>query len=57
MPYYFQLAHDEPHRKFKPAKSAHGELEIRAGCDGAVLATVPLPAAPDADGFVNLKAE
>ncbi|MEP6907465.1 MAG: family 20 glycosylhydrolase [Pseudoxanthomonas sp.] len=56
IPYYFQLAHDEPARKFKPAKSAHGELEIRAGCDGAVLATVPLPASPDADGFVTLKA-
>lgn len=56
MPYYFQLAHDEPSRKFKPAKSAHGELEVRAGCDGAVLATMPLPAAPDADGFLTLKA-
>lgn len=56
LPYYFQLAHDEPARKFKPAKSANGELEIRAGCDGAVLATVPLPAAPDADGFLTLKA-
>ena len=57
MPYYFQLAHDEPARKFKPAKTVHGEMEIRAGCDGAVLATVPLPAAPNADGFVNLKTE
>ncbi|HEY5971576.1 MAG TPA: family 20 glycosylhydrolase, partial [Pseudoxanthomonas sp.] len=56
MPYYFQLAHDEPHRKFKSAKSAHGELEIRAGCEGAMLASVPLPAAPEADGFVALKA-
>nr|WP_310093666.1 family 20 glycosylhydrolase [Pseudoxanthomonas sacheonensis] len=56
MPYYFQLAHDEPARKFKPAASANGELEIRAGCDGAALATVPLPAAPDADGFITLKA-
>jgi hexosaminidase len=50
------LAHDEPARKFKPAKNANGELEIRAGCDGASLATAPLPAAPDADGFVTLKA-
>lgn len=57
MPYYFQLAHDEPHRKFKPAKTTHGELEVRAGCDGAILATMPMPAATDADGFVNLKAE
>ena len=57
MPYYFQLAHDEPHRKFKPAKTAHGELEIRAGCEGVTLASVPLPAVVDADGFVTLKAE
>ena len=56
MPYYFQLAHDESHRGFKPAASAHGELQIRAGCEGAVLASVPLPAAPDADGFVTLEA-
>ena len=57
MPYYFQLAHDESHRKFKPAKTANGELEVRAGCDGAVLAMVPMPAATGADGFVNLEAK
>ncbi len=57
IPYFFQLAHDEPNRKFKPAKSAHGELEIRAGCDGDLLASVPLPAQPDADGFVSLNAK
>ena len=57
IPYYFQLAHDEPARKFKPARSAHGELEIRAGCDGAVLASVPLPAGTDADGFLTLKTD
>jgi hexosaminidase len=56
MPYYFQLAHDEPARKFKPAKTANGELEIRAGCEGKVLATLPMQAAPDADGFLTLKA-
>ncbi len=57
MPYYFQLAHDEPSRKFKPAKTAHGELEIRAGCEGPALASVPLPAAPEADGFATLEAK
>ena len=56
MPYYFQLAHDESHRGFKPATATHGELQIRAGCEGAVLASVPLPPAPDADGFVTLDA-
>ncbi|KAF1711961.1 beta-hexosaminidase [Pseudoxanthomonas sangjuensis] len=56
IPYNFQLAHDEEKRSFKPAKSAHGELVVRAGCDGAELANVPLPAQPDADGFVTLQA-
>ena len=57
IPYYFQLAHDEPHRRFEPARSAHGELDIRAGgCDGRRIASVPMPAAPGADGFVELEA-
>ena len=56
IPYYFQLAGDEPSRKFRPARSAHGELELRDGCDGDLLADVPLPAEPDADGFATLRA-
>ncbi len=56
IPYFFQLAHDEPKRTFLPAKTAHGELELRAGCDGPMLATLPLPARTDADGFVTLRA-
>ncbi len=56
IPYYFQLAGDEPNRRFEPAHAAHGELEVRAGCGGDLLATAPLPAQPDADGFVTLAA-
>ncbi|MFC3714546.1 beta-N-acetylhexosaminidase [Luteimonas soli] len=56
IPYYFQLAGDEGHRKFRPPHGAHGELELRDGCDGELLASVPLPAGPDADGFVTLLA-
>ena len=56
IPYFFQLAGDESHRTFKPAKTAHGELELHAGCDGPLLASVPLPAKPDADGFITLRA-
>lgn len=56
IPYFFQLAHDEPSRTFQPATTTHGELELRAGCDGPLLATVPLPAHPDADGFLTLRA-
>ena len=54
IPYFFQLAHDEHLRGFKPAKAAHGELELHAGCDGPLLATLPMPETPDADGFVTL---
>jgi hexosaminidase len=57
MPYYFQLHKDEANRKFRTPKSAHGELEIHAGCDGELLASVPLPAEPDSNGFVDLKAD
>jgi hexosaminidase len=58
IPYYFQLAHDEPKRRFEKARSAHGEMLIRRGdCTGKVLAQVPLPAQTDADGFVTLRAE
>jgi hexosaminidase len=57
IPYFFQLAHDESHRRFKPARTAHGELEIHAGCDGELLASAPLPARPGADGFVTLDAK
>ncbi|MFL9584246.1 beta-N-acetylhexosaminidase [Stenotrophomonas sp. AB1(2024)] len=57
IPYYFQLAHDEPQRRFVPARSAHGEMDIlNAQCDGKPLASVPLPAKPGADGFITLEA-
>lgn len=56
IPYFFQLAHDEPARKFEPAQSAHGEVVIRAGCDGTTLASLPLPQAPGSGGFLTLKA-
>jgi hexosaminidase len=57
IPYYFQLAHDEPQRKFSPARSAHGEMDVLNGsCDGTPLATVKLPAKPGADGFITLEA-
>ena len=55
MPYYFQLAHDEPARKFMPAQTAHGELLVQAGgCNGNVVARQPLPAKTGADGFLEI---
>ncbi|MDB6164723.1 MAG: beta-hexosaminidase, partial [Xanthomonadaceae bacterium] len=56
IPYLFQLDKDEVNRKFHPASTSSGELEIHAGCDGALLARVPLPPAPAADGFITLPA-
>ncbi|HYG07895.1 MAG TPA: family 20 glycosylhydrolase [Stenotrophomonas sp.] len=56
LPYYFQLAHDEPLRTFQPAHSAYGELVVRNGCEGPTLANIKLPAQPDADGFYELTA-
>ncbi|UYB53082.1 family 20 glycosylhydrolase [Xanthomonas sp. AM6] len=55
VPYYFQLAHDKPHRRFRPARTPHGELVVRDGCEGRILADVALPARPDADGFATLR--
>ena len=55
IPYFFQLAHDEPSRRFAPAQTAHGELLVQTqGCDGEVVARHPLPARTGADGFVEL---
>jgi hexosaminidase len=56
IPYLFQLDKDEANRKFRQATTAYGELEVHAGCDGTLLARVPLPKAPDADGFATLSA-
>lgn len=57
IPYYFQLAHDEPNRRFEKARRAQGEMKIRRGdCSGPALAEVALPAKPDADGFITLEA-
>ncbi|HVJ36695.1 MAG TPA: family 20 glycosylhydrolase [Stenotrophomonas sp.] len=57
LPYYFQLAHDEPLRTFQPAHSANGELVVRNGCEGPTLANVKLPAKTDPDGFYTLRAK
>lgn len=58
IPYYFQLAHDEPNRHFEKPRRAHGEMKIRRGdCTGPAIAEVALPPHPDADGFITLEAK
>jgi hexosaminidase len=55
MPYNFQLWNDEANRKSRPPRSRHGEFEVRAGCDGELLASAELPPEPNADGFIDLE--
>ncbi|MFT4198798.1 MAG: family 20 glycosylhydrolase [Pseudoxanthomonas sp.] len=52
-----QSAQEDAARRYLPARTAHGELDVRAGsCDGPTIASAALPAAPDGDGFVTLHA-
>ncbi len=58
LPYIIDQSEEEnARRRFLPARSAHGELDLRIGsCEGEVIASTPLPPQPDADGFINLRA-
>lgn len=57
IPYNFGLLREEEAKRgFRRAVAAHGEFEVRDGCEGPVLASVPLPEAADADGFITLDA-
>ncbi|MFN7783418.1 MAG: beta-N-acetylhexosaminidase [Lysobacterales bacterium] len=55
IPYNFQLHKEEALRRFLPARTAHGELRVENGCDGALLAEALLPADTDATGFIELE--
>ncbi|MBB5208732.1 family 20 glycosylhydrolase [Chiayiivirga flava] len=55
LPYAFQLWNDEKNRRSRPKTTAHGELELRAGCEGPLLATAALPARAGADGFSTFR--
>lgn len=57
IPYNFQLHKEESLRRFVPARTPHGELRVEAGCDGVLLAEVPLPADTDESGFLELEFE
>lgn len=57
LPYMFQLGEEDAKRRFLPAETAYGELDIRINdCEGPRLAAAPLPATPDADGFATVQA-
>ena len=57
LPYLIQLGAEDAKRRFLPAETAHGELDIRMdGCEGPRLATAPLPAAAEDEGFITVQA-
>lgn len=57
LPYLIQLGAEDTKRRFLPAETKHGELDIRIdGCEGTRLLTTPLPAAPGDDGFITVQA-
>jgi len=57
IPYNFGLLREEEAKRgYRKPVARHGEFEVRAGCEGRVLASVPLPAQAGADGFIELEA-
>lgn len=55
IPYNFGLLRDEEAKRgFRRPVAAHGEFEVRDGCEGPLLASAPLPEQPDVDGFIEL---
>jgi len=49
---------EDAKRSFLPARSEHGELDIRLGsCEGPVIASTELPGIRPEDGAVNVEAE
>ena len=57
IPYNFGLLREEEAKRgFRKPLARHGEFEVRAGCEGRVLASAPLPPHPDKDGFIELEA-
>lgn len=55
LPYVFQLWNDEKNRRSRPTTTAHGELELRDGCEGERLGMVELPERAGSDGFTTFR--
>jgi len=57
IPYNFGLLREEEAKRgFRKPVARYGEFEVRAGCEGRVLASVPLPQHAGKDGFIELEA-
>lgn len=56
LPFNFQVGADREKIRFRPPATPAGEVEVRDGCDGALLATLPLAAAAADPGVTRLTA-
>lgn len=56
LPFNFQVGADRGRIRFRPPVTPAGEVEIRDGCDGALLATLPLAPAVANPGVTRLTA-
>ena len=56
LPFNFQVGADRDKIRFRPPATPAGEFEVRAGCDGPVMATLPLASARGNPGVTRLEA-
>ncbi len=56
LPFNFQIGADKDKIKFRPPATSAGEIEIRDGCEGPRLATLPLAPAVRRPGITQLTA-
>jgi len=56
VPFNFQVGRDRDDIRFRPPATPAGEVEVRDGCDGRVLAILPLAPAVAAPGVTRLVA-
>lgn len=56
VPFNFQVGPDRDKVRFRPPATAAGEFEVRAGCEGPVVATLPLAPAAGNPGVTRLEA-
>ena len=56
LPFNFQVGADRDRIRFDPPSTAAGEFVVRAGCDGPLVATLPLAPAVNRPGVTRLEA-
>ena len=55
IPFNFQIGADKAKIPLRPPQTRDGELVVRDGCDGGVVATLPLASAPKNNGVTTLQ--